>query len=176
MKDGQNAIIDALKYALQMEIDGKKFYTLAAQESTNRVGRDLYSWLADQEGLHYKRFEEIYAALTADRGWPAASVKPAKPVRLGTLFSKLINEASKPSGTGPAEIGSADRAIDLEIKSRDYYRQRENQASSDAERKFFQAVAAEEQGHYLALIDYKEYITDPTGWFTRTEHHLLDGG
>ena len=176
MKDGQNAIIDALKYALQMEIDGKKFYTLAARESANRVGRDLYSWLAEQEELHYKRFQEIYAALTADRGWPAASVKPAKPVRLGTLFSKLINEASKPSGTGSAEIGSADKAIDLELKSRDYYRQRAGEASSDTERKFFQSISAEEQGHYLALVDYKEYITDPADWFTRTEHHLLDGG
>jgi len=175
MKDGQNAIIAALKYALQMEIDGKKFYTLAARESTNRVGRDLYSWLADQEGLHYKRFEEIYAAITADRGWPAASVKSAKPVRLGTLFSKLINEAAKPSGTGSAEIGSADQAIELEIKSRDYYRQRENEAFSDDERKFFKTISAEEQGHYLALVDYKEYITDPEGWFTRTEHHLLEG-
>jgi len=175
MKDGQNAIIAALKYALQMEIDGKKFYTLAARESNNRVGRDLYSWLADQEELHYKRFEEIYAAITADRGWPAASVEPGKPVKLGTLFSKLINEAAKPSGTGSAEIGSTDQAIELEIKSRDYYRQRENEASSDDERKFFKTISDEEQGHYLALVDYKEYITDPEGWFTRTEHHLLEG-
>jgi len=175
MKNGQTAIIDALKFALQMEIDGKKFYTLVARESTNRVGRDLYSWLADQEGLHYKRFEEIYSAITADRGWPAASVNPGKPVKLGTLFSSLIREAAKPAGTGAAEIGSADKAIEMEIKSRDYYRQRAGEASSDVEKKFFETISAEEQGHYLALVDYREYITDPDGWFTRTEHHLLEG-
>jgi len=175
MKDGQKAIIDALKFALQMEIDGKKFYTLTARQSTNRVGRDLYSWLAEQEDLHYKRFEEIYSAITADRGWPAASVNPGKPVKLGTLFSGLIREAAKPAGTGAAEIDSADKAIEMEIKSRDYYRQRADEASSDDEKKFFEAISAEEQGHYLALVDYREYITDPDGWFTRTEHHLLEG-
>jgi len=175
MKDGQKAIIDALKFALQMEIDGKKFYTLVARESTNRVGRDLYSWLAEQEGLHYKRFEEIYSAITSESAWPAASVNPGKPVKLGTLFSGLINEAAKPAGTGAAEIGSADKAIEMEIKSRDYYRQRAGEASSDTEKKFFKAISAEEQGHYLALVDYREYITDPDGWFTRTEHHLLEG-
>ncbi len=174
MKDGQNAIIEALKYALRMELDGKKFYTLAARESANRVGKDLFSWLAEQEGLHYKRFEEIYAAVTAERGWPASSVKPPKPVKLGTLFSRLIKETTKPMGT-KAEIDSADRAMDLEIKSRDYYRERADKASSDAEKEFFTTVSAEEQGHYLALVDYKEYISDPVGWFTRTEHHLLDG-
>jgi hypothetical protein len=176
MKDGQTVIIDALKFALQMELDGKKFYTLTARESTNRVGKDLYSWLAEQEGLHYKRFEEIYSTITAGKGWPVARVNPAKPVKLGTLFSRLINEAAKPSGTGAAEIGSADTAILLEIKSRDYYTQRAGEASSDDEKKFFKSISAEEQGHYLALVDYKEYITDPVGWFTRTEHHLLDGG
>jgi len=176
MKEGQKAITDALKLALQMEIDGKKFYSLTAQESTNRVGKDLYSWLADQEALHYKRFEEIYAELTADKGWPAAMVNHAQPVKPGTLFSGLIREAAKPAGTGAAEIGSADMAIEMELKSRDYYRQRAGKASSDSEKKFFEAIASEEQGHYLALIDYREYMIDPDGWFTRTEHHLLEGG
>ncbi len=175
MKDGKKVVIDALKYALQMELDGRKFYTQTAKESTNRVGRDLYSWLAEQEGLHYKRFEEIYSAITADQGWPISKVNPAQPVKLGTIFSRLINESTKPAAAGSAEIGSADTAILLEIKSRDYYRQRAGEASSDAERKFFESISAEEQGHYLALIDYKEYIVDPVDWFTRTEHHLLDG-
>jgi rubrerythrin len=175
MKDGQKSIFDALKFALQMEIDGKKFYAMTARESSNRVGKDLYSWLADQEGLHYKRFEEIYSDLTAEKGWPVASIKSAKPVKLGTLFSSLIREAGKPGGAGVAEIGSADRAIDMELKSRDYYRKRAGEASSDVEKKFFETISGEEQGHYLALIDYREYITDPDGWFTRTEHHLLEG-
>lgn len=175
MKDGQAAIIDALKYALQMELDGKKFYALTARESTNRVGKDLYSWLADQEGIHYKRFEDIYSAITAGRGWPHASVKPGTPVKLGTLFSGLINKEGKPVGAEAAEIDSTDKAIGLEIKSRDYYIQRADKASSDDEAKFFKDISAEEQGHYLALVDYKEYISDPVGWFTRTEHHLLDG-
>jgi len=174
MKDGQ-AIIDALKFALQMELDGKKFYALTAGESTNRVGKDLYSWLAEQEGLHYKRFEEIYSTITAGKGWPVATVNPAEPVKLGTIFSKLINEAGKPVGTGAAEIGSTDKAVEMEIKSRDYYSQRADIATSDGEKKFFKAISAEEQGHYLALVDYKEYITDPVDWFTRTEHHLLEG-
>jgi rubrerythrin len=175
MKEGQKAITDALKYALQMEIDGKKFYAMAARESSNTVGKDLYSWLADQEGLHYKRFEEIYSALTAEKGWPSGGLNHAKPAKLGTLFSRLIKDATRPSGTGAAEIGAADTAIEMETKSRDYYRQRAEEASSQVEKKFFEAISAEEQGHYLALVDYRAYVTDPDGWFTRTEHHLLEG-
>jgi len=174
MRDGQKAIVEALKYALRMELDGEKFYKLAAQESTNRVGKELFAWLAGQEAIHYKRFEEIYAAVTSEKGWPSSAVQPPKPVKPGTIFSRLIKESAKPTGA-KAEIVSADKAIDLELKSRDYYRERADKASSNVEKSFFKSLSAEEQGHYLALVDYKEYISDPTGWFTRTEHHLLDG-
>ena len=34
----------------------------------------------------------------------------------------------------------------------------------------------EERGHYLALVDYREYLIDPAGWFRKAEHHSLDGG
>ncbi|MFA5079184.1 MAG: ferritin family protein [Dehalococcoidia bacterium] len=174
MTEGQKTIVEALKYALRMELDGKKFYTLAARESTNSVGKELYSWLAEQEAVHYKRFEEIYAAVSAQKGWTSTRIKPPKPTKMGTLFSRLINEASKSAGTR-ADIASAEKAMEMEIKSRDYYKDREGKASSADEKRFFSEISAEEQGHYLALVDYKEYISDPVDWFTRTEHHLLDG-
>jgi rubrerythrin len=174
MKDGQKTIAEALKYALRMELDGKKFYTLAARESTNSVGKDLFSWLAEQEAFHYKRFEEIYTAISAQEGWPSHRIKPPKPIKMGTLFSRLIKESSRSSGSR-ADIASAEKAIEMEIKSRDYYKDRADKASSADEKRFFTEISAEEQGHYLALVDYKEYISDPVDWFTRTEHHLLDG-
>ncbi len=174
MKDGQKTIAEALKYALRMELDGKKFYTLAARESTNSVGKELFAWLAEQEAVHYKRFEEIYTAISVQKGWPSTRIKPSKPTKMGTLFSRLTKQASRSSGS-KADIASAQKAMDMELKSRDYYNDRANKASSTDEHKFFSEISAEEQGHYLALVDYKEYISDPADWFTRTEHHLLDG-
>ena len=63
----------------------------------------------------------------------------------------------------------------MEIKCRDYYKEQANLSDSETVKEFFTSISAEEQGHYLALIDYIEYIKDPVGWFTRTEHHSLDG-
>ncbi len=96
-------------------------------------------------------------------------------MRYGTLFGKAIKSAGKSIQANQGEIEAAGKAIEMEIKSRDYYKNRAEKSPSDIERKFFTSISAEEQGHYLALIDYKEYISDPDGWFTRTEHHLLDG-
>jgi rubrerythrin len=68
-----------------------------------------------------------------------------------------------------------EKAIEMEIKSRDYYKKKAAVSGSGIVSEFLATVSAEEQGHYLALIDYKEYMEDPADWFTRIEHHLLDG-
>jgi rubrerythrin len=175
MKDAQTGIIEAVKYSIQMELDGKKFYLLSQQRSQSKIGNELFGWLAAQEDEHRKRFEQIYAALMAKTGWPVLNVKPDKDATFRTLFAEATLNAQSRTKQLEGDVAAADEAIKIEIKSRDFYADRAAKAASEAEKAFFKAVSAEEQGHYLALIDYKEYIADPVGFFTRTEHHSIDG-
>ena len=63
----------------------------------------------------------------------------------------------------------------MEEKSRKFYEEQSSSAETDFERRFFTALQQEEQGHYLSLVDYREYLVDPIGWFTKREHISLDG-
>jgi rubrerythrin len=175
MMEAGPRLIEALKFAIQMELDGKKFYTQSSDQSSNPVGKELFAWLANQEDLHRLTFEKIYKSITDKEGWPAEHVKPGQGVKMGTLFGEAIKNAGKDIKAKKGEVEATLKAMDMEIKSRDYYKKQAELASSAVEKSFFTAIAAEEQGHYLGLIDYREYITDPVDWFTRTEHHLLDG-
>jgi rubrerythrin len=173
--EAQTGILEAVKYAVQMEIDGKKFYSLSGRQSTNRVGKELFVWLAEQEVYHRQRFEEIYQSLVEKKGWPVEPVRPDKHPAFRTIFSDAIRDAGTSVKATNSDLAAADKGIELEIKSRDYYTDRAGKAMSDVEKAFFVAIAAEEQGHYIALVDYKEYLSDPVGFFTRTERHSLDG-
>lgn len=175
MKESQAGIIEAVKYAIQMELDGKKFYTLSGKESTNKVGKELFSWLAEQEDLHRKRFEDIYKSIVEKKRWPATDIKAIKHMPFITVFGDAIKKAGTSFKAHANEFTAVDTAMEMEIKSRDYYKDRADKAEADVEINFFTTISAEEQGHYLSLVDYKEYMTDPAGWFTRTEHHSLDG-
>ena len=175
MKDAQTGIIEALKYAIQMELDGKKFYTLSGRESTNKIGKELFTWLAEQEDFHRKRFEDIYEHIVQKKGWPVTQVKPDRNSTFRTLFGEAIRNSGTSLKAQKSEFIAAEKAIEMEIKSRNFYTERAGIATSDVEKNFFTSISTEEQGHYLALIDYKEYMSDPEGWFTRTEHHSLDG-
>ena len=175
MKEEQAGILEALKFAIQMELDGKKFYTRAGRESANKLGKELYPWLATQEDKHRKIFEEIYHAITTDNKWSEIDIKIEKGEKPVTIFASAIKKVGDAVKDKQSEIKVAEKALEMELKSRDYYRQQADRSKSAVEKEFFVAISEEEQGHYLAIIDYKEYITDPVGWFTRTEHHLLDG-
>jgi rubrerythrin len=66
--------------------------------------------------------------------------------------------------------------MEMENRTEKFYSSRGKEANYDAERKLYTSLAAEEKGHYLTLVDYREYLIDPAGWFRKAEHHSLDGG
>ena len=64
----------------------------------------------------------------------------------------------------------------MENQSYDLYKTEAASAASVTEKDFFEALAAEERGHQIALTDYLEFLQDPADWFTMKERHSLDGG
>jgi len=175
MKDEFAGLIETVKYSIQMELDGKKFYVTAGKQSENRLGKELYSWLATQEDHHRAKFESIYQSISEKKGMPVEHITLNKTNGIGTMFREAIKITGKTLKAKKTELAAVEKAIEMEIKSRDYYKKQAAGSASDIVREFLMAVSAEEQGHYLALIDYREYMADPADWFTRTEHHLLDG-
>ena len=64
----------------------------------------------------------------------------------------------------------------MEVKSYDYYQAQLKSATYSAGKAFYSALSAQEKQHQLILLDYYEYLKDPTSWFVKKEHHSLDGG
>ncbi|UCD85739.1 MAG: ferritin family protein [Deltaproteobacteria bacterium] len=176
MEDEQAKTLEALKFAIQMEIDGKEYYQRAGKGSGNMVGKELFQWLADAEDRHRQRFEEIYNDVKNKKVWPEVDIQTGKEERLSTLFSREMKAAAPNIKAPSVELDIITKATEMEKKSEDYYRDQGERSTSEAEKKFYEALVAEERGHYLALVDYREYIIDPEGWLRKQEHHSLDGG
>jgi rubrerythrin len=175
MEKEQAKIIEALKFAIQMEIDGKNFYQKSEKSSSTKLGRELFQWLAGEEDKHRQRFEHIYEAIKKTEAWPDVVVQPARSDKLKTIFSGAKASGTPQTDEQSAELKSIARAMEMENKSQEFYRGQGEGATYPAERTFFNSLAAEEHGHYLALVDYREYLVDPAGWFSKAEHHSLDG-
>ncbi|MFC2007272.1 ferritin family protein [Chloroflexota bacterium] len=177
MTTEQDKTREALLSAIQMETDGKEFYLKASQESGNELGRKLLQKLADEEDVHRKNFEEIYATIQNKKAWPRMDFQPAGDKGLKTVFYQAIEEMDTAhQKTADTELGAVEEALVMENKTYDFYINRGKNAAHDAETEFYSALASQERIHHQVLLDYSEYLTDPAAWFVQKEHPSLDGG
>jgi rubrerythrin len=171
----QDKILEALQIAIDMEKDGKECYLQASQESGNEVGRKLLESLALEEDTHWRKFVEIYHVIRKRKGWPATDLRPDGGKRLRELFAGACAVTGVNVNPIATDFDAINTAIDKEKASYDFYNRQAQNATYDTERDFYGSLAAEEREHELILVNYREYLEDPVDWFTRVEHHSLDG-
>ena len=176
METEQDKTLDALQIAIQMETDGKEYYLKASQESSNELGKKLLESLATEEDTHRQKFEEIYRTIRSKKAWPTTDFQPDGGKKLRTIFARATEEMASNTKAPNTELDVVQTAIDMENKTYDFYKSQGGNATYDAERDFYETLAAEEREHHIILLDYYEYLKDPAGWFVRTEHPSLDGG
>ncbi len=172
----QEKTLEGLQTAIQMEIDGKKFYLKASQESSNEMGKELLKSLAAEEDIHRQKFEEIYEGIRNKKAWPKIDFQPDGGRGLRTIFAKATEEIGAEAEVINTELEAVKTAVDMESKTYDFYKAQSKNTTYGAARDFYEALAAEEREHQLVLLDYYEYLKDPAGWFVSKEHPTLDGG
>ena len=172
----QNKTLEGLQIAIQMEIDGKDYYLKASRESGNELGRKLMRSLAAEEDIHRQKFVEIYDVISSKKAWPVTDFQPDRGKRVRTVFAEASREMGVNVKAPATELDAVKTAMDMENKTHDFYKTVSENATYDAEKDFYETLAAEERGHHLILLDYYQYIKDPAGWFVAKEHPSLDGG
>ena len=175
MESEQVKILEVLQLAVHMEIEGKDFYQKAIQKSKNKLARELFQHLANEEEVHRKTFEEIYEALKKGRNWPDVKPPSEKGKRLKSLFAEATKALGIKIEVAESELEATKVAMDMEIKSYNFYHARSERSALPGEKRFYEALAGEEREHHLALFDSYEYLSDPAGWFAQKEHWSLDG-
>lgn len=176
MVEEQKKTLDALKTAIQMEIDGKEFYLKASQASGNELGSKLLQKLAEEEDLHRQVFENIYGKIGTSKGWPDDKIRHDGGKGLRNIFSRAVEEMDANVESMPAEIDAVQKAMEMENKTFDFYRSRAGKAIHDAEKQFYQQLSIVEEEHHRVLLEYYEFLKDPAAYFVQKEHPSLDGG
>jgi rubrerythrin len=169
----QKQTLAALQIAIQMEIDGKKFYQQLSKTGGNEAGRQLFAALAEEEDRHLQNFQLIYQNIESKAGWPEIKVGVSQAGTSAGIFSRTpVGNL----GTTSNELKSIEKAMQMENKTLDYYLKQAATATYPLENQYFEEVAGQERIHHALLLDYFEVLKDPAQWFTMKEHQSLDGG
>lgn len=164
---------EALKRAIEMEVEGKRFYLQAAEKSQSLLARRVFEELAREEDLHIQKIQEIYDRLKREKALGEWITSVADPSKLKKVFQESLVEQAKASSD---DLEALRFALDREEKSAKYYVDLVGETSDPHERRFYLTLSHEERGHYLEIMDSIEYLTDPVGWLRLQEKGGLDGG
>jgi rubrerythrin len=171
MINEQTATTQALNQAMQMEIDGKKYYLTQSLGSLSTMGKKLFLQLSIEEDQHLKLFENIFKSISTRKGWPIVDIIPHK-----DGFKTVFAIETGNNEITFEEMDAVLTAMKMENKTRDFYLSHSNKATYPAEKEFYADLAQQERIHHNLLLDYYEYMQDPAQYFSVKEKHSLDGG
>jgi rubrerythrin len=165
---------EALRLAIRMEIEGRKFYLEAVRHCGNEPGKKLFRSLAREENDHRRDFEKIYESLRNKYEWPVTEIV-AKTTRRKLSYPAGLTPQTCPAlPPAEGELEAVKTAIKMENESYDFYRKQTAHATYPGEKEFYEALSAAENVHRLALVDYLEFLSDPAAYFVNKEHPTLD--
>ena len=139
---------DLLTMAMEREKGGYEFYSRAAEITGDAKGREMFTWLAQQEMGHFNSLRNLVDALK--------SSAQAEPIRLSVEDTMQLKDLSESEAEGDitattTALEALQIAMDAERASIDLYRKAEKNTLDPAAKMMFSEMVAEEQAHLLML-------------------------
>jgi rubrerythrin len=164
--------LDALKRALKMEEDGKKFYEKCLRETKNDLGKWMFEFLIRAEESHIKKFQELYKVLETSGKWPEKMETSApRDVPVNIFAEALAHSKEKELGTN-SDIEALKFALNFEEEGIKYYQANAAAATDPMEKKFYMLLVHEETEHFLSINDSLAFMENPQLYYHQKEMTL----
>jgi len=168
--------IEALEIALNNEMREREFYLRHGEKTDNPVGKAMFLRIAEDELEHYERLKILHEKWKAEGRWPETLPLKVKNTDIKDILLNTIKSVDTHKKAGASDLDAIKTAIDFEANGVKFYQDLSEAVIDPKEKGFFKLLASIENEHYLSLKDAEEYLTDPSSWFLKFEHHTLDGG
>jgi len=159
MDDAMKKAAEALRKAIQAEIEGQHFYRMAARSTEDPRGREVFEKLARDEVAHEKFLRAHYDHIV-EKGTPDPDARLAEATTFAEsspIFSDAIRSRIE---SAHYEMTALSVGIQLELSAVSFYKQASQQTSDPLLRRQFQELSAWESGHYQALLRQQEELKE----------------
>ena len=152
-----HAVLQGLLSAMRAEHEGFHFYAMAARNTEDEKGREVFNKLADDEREHLEFLRRQYAALR-ENGVPDHEASLGEKLTLAgpsPIFSEGLKRRVKDAHF---EMTALSIGIQLELDAVKHYKKLADDAEDEFVKKFFLELSEWESGHYQALLDQQETL------------------
>ncbi len=143
--------IEGLKIALQTELNGIQFYSMAADRTTDKKGKEVFKMLANDEVRHFKELQKHFRSLTSSNRWaPSITLGEASFMFDGEspIFGEELKSRVKEKHF---EMSALSIGALLESNSIDFYRRMKEETDDPIAKKLFEQLQKWEQKHLEAI-------------------------
>ena len=148
--DQRKQILEILRKAYQIEVDGYTFYAMTAEKTTKPAVKELFEKLASDEVQHQTFLKIVGKRYDAEGAAAFAVAKPA--ANLSGLTDHIFTARFKEQAKGAAfEMGVLSVGLTLETNAMAHFNLAARTADSTEAREFYQFLADWEKQHFDAL-------------------------
>jgi len=168
MDNKQGGLLEALATSLDFERKGGEHYIQLGIDTKQHLAKNLFYNLAKQEIDHMMRIEEIFEVVRQGANWPEIPERKMSEIEeeMKKIFERLDQKARE---EGLDNLKGYRLAIEFEKKGYEMYTRFSETAGSEREKRFFAALAEEEEKHLEALDNVYHFLTESEDWLTVEE-------
>lgn len=155
-----NKILDAIKVAIQTELNGIQFYQFASERTSDKKGKAVFTLLANDEIKHFKELQKQYQALKSSSNWaPSTTIGEAKLIFEGEspIFSEELKERIREKHF---EMSALSIGALLESNSVEFYKKMMDEAKDPVAKQLFDKLWKWEQGHLEAITKQLDLLKE----------------
>lgn len=148
--NAREQILEVLRKAYQIEVDGHTFYAMTAEKATKPAVKELFQKLAHDEVQHQAFLKGVGKRYDAEGPAAFAVAKPA--VDLSGLTDHVFTARFKEQAKGAAfEMGVLSVGLTLETNAMAHFNQAADTADTAEVREFYRFLADWEKQHFDAI-------------------------
>ena len=169
MAEISQQIKDAIKGAILLEINGRKFFNHAADVTQHERGKKMFRFLAEEEGRHLEVFSNLFSQILGGEDWKKY-IKSHEIQGEAPLVEKLKERMKREEGKGETEALSI--GMQLEMDAINYFQKAASETDDAVTKKIFTEISEEEKFHYDLLQAQHDSVTKSGFWLDSAEFQM----
>jgi len=156
-------IKDLIKTAIQMEKDGYEFYTKAAAQTSDDLGKKLFESIALDETVHLRTFQKMFDDEMGEEEWTAVEKTAVKHKDI-PVFPKDLEQVE---GASPDsnQLDALNIAMKSEQEAIDYYAKIKEGLTDEKAKQVVEMIINQERNHYTLLSEEFNYLNTTGFWY-----------
>ncbi len=160
-----NEILEPLRIALKLEIEGKQFFLDVAGSTRSKLARQTFEFLAKEEDKHIEHIQKMYESVEGSQGKNLLDAGISDADRKLAAFNDRLAKLRDEFKGSDDDITAYDMALKFENGAEEFYDKMMRESDDPRVKKFYKWLIEEESMHSRLLKSCLKFVEDPSVWF-----------